>query len=310
MSTSAMSQTEKDGIGIPHDSSNVVIGELDFPNSAPSFFQSSTSKNGQILFMVGIVTHGEVFYQRGNEFITLHQGDLFCFLTFTQHKLFAFPDRENYLQVAMPIWKLFDCVSCEQSQLDLFLGHPIVISLSNEDTSLLDRWRKQLKDNYLRKLTFEEIKLAIRRSVFLAGDTKKISNPLATNPKAHRHVYNMIRYIWLNYTTDINLKNVANFAGLNKNFAMGVFKKKLGISILQFITRLRLNHAANLLTTSNEQITDIAYQSGFSSVTRFYEVFRAFFDETPMKFRQKNKNNSLSTVGTIQLSNAELYTCT
>ncbi len=64
-------------------------------------------------------------------------------------------------------------------------------------------------------------------------------------------------------------------AGLHPKYLMRVFKKQCGVSVWEYLTRLRVSHAQRLLITSDAKVLDIAMESGFSSVAPFYAAFAA-----------------------------------
>jgi len=56
----------------------------------------------------------------------------------------------------------------------------------------------------------------------------------------------------------------------------------------EFIRIIRLNHAARLLKGQTGNVTEIAYEVGFSSLSYFTSSFTAQFGSTPSAFAQKN----------------------
>ena len=78
---------------------------------------------------------------------------------------------------------------------------------------------------------------------------------------------------------------------------MGAFKKSLGQSIVSYLNQLRLHHAKVALIDNNEKVITIALDSGFGSLSRFYEVFIADTGKTPQQFRRDHKRRcSLSSL--------------
>lgn len=67
------------------------------------------------------------------------------------------------------------------------------------------------------------------------------------------------------------------------------FKKYFSESPTDYITNLRLNYAANLLSNSDEDITNIAMECGFENLSHFYHLFRKKFDVSPKEFRLKHQ---------------------
>jgi transcriptional regulator GlxA family with amidase domain len=74
-------------------------------------------------------------------------------------------------------------------------------------------------------------------------------------------------------------------ARLHPKYAMKLFRRECGITLLQYLHQLRVSHAQRLLMTTGEQIIDIALASGFGSAASFYEIFKNETGAKPSAFR-------------------------
>ncbi len=97
-----------------------------------------------------------------------------------------------------------------------------------------------------------------------------------------------MEYIEANCREAIQIRDVAEAAGLNPSYFSHCFKKNMGISFKQYLNRKRLEAAAIELTTTEEQISYIAFSCGFGSVTSFYQNFMDFYKLSPKRFRELN----------------------
>ena len=104
--------------------------------------------------------------------------------------------------------------------------------------------------------------------------------------KQMARVQRMIRFMAEQYTQPINVKDIASAGGVSEGYGMGLFQKTIGISLTSYLTKLRLYHAKSALLESQEKIVTIAMDSGFGSLSRFYEVFSKDTGQTPQSFRQ------------------------
>lgn len=68
-----------------------------------------------------------------------------------------------------------------------------------------------------------------------------------------------------------------------------IVNKYSGRSISEYGNFFAMQQAARLLRSTDQTITDIAYQLGFTDRTHFYELFREEYGMTPKQFRQKTK---------------------
>ncbi len=94
-----------------------------------------------------------------------------------------------------------------------------------------------------------------------------------------------VTYINEHYMDDIFLEDVALFAGFSKYYFSRMFKQFSGVSFTEYLTRKRLNAAADLLVRTNQPVREIARTSGFGSMATFNRIFREYKNCTPTQFR-------------------------
>lgn len=88
-----------------------------------------------------------------------------------------------------------------------------------------------------------------------------------------------------NFTEGIN--RMYKLSGKTPEHLSRSFKKTFNETPTDFINKLRLNYAANLLTNSDRSITIISMESGFENLSHFYHEFKKHFKMPPKKFRAK-----------------------
>ena len=96
----------------------------------------------------------------------------------------------------------------------------------------------------------------------------------------------MIRFMAEHYTQPISVSDIAGAGGVSDGYAMGLFQKAFGTSITSYLTKLRIYHAKSALIETDEKILTIALDSGFGSLSRFYEVFSQDAGQTPQNYRR------------------------
>lgn len=75
--------------------------------------------------------------------------------------------------------------------------------------------------------------------------------------------------------------------GISKNHLTHIFCRHYGKTPLAYTNELRFHEAIMLLQTTNDNISSIAYASGFGSLSAFYTYFREKAGMTPKEFREK-----------------------
>ncbi len=157
----------------------------------------------------------------------------------------------------------------------------------------LERWHADYRSgNALRSdLVRAEIGTMFRRAAITGWDEllpawleKTASRSRTASPV--RYVVRMVRHIVENITDPLSVEDIADVVGLHPNYATNLFTKVMHISIQKFVTRMRLIRARSLLFDSNLAIANVAFQSGFSSQTQFYEHFRKAYGMTPSQMRE------------------------
>ncbi|WP_297105562.1 helix-turn-helix domain-containing protein [uncultured Devosia sp.] len=170
-----------------------------------------------------------------------------------------------------------------------------VIQLAPECIGLetLERWYGDYRSgNALRTdLVRAEIGTMFRRAAITGWDTLLPAWVEKTSARSRtaspvRYVVRMVRHIVENISDPLSVEAIADVVGLHPNYATNLFTKVMHISVQKFVTRMRLIRARSLLFDSNLAIANIAFQSGFSSQTQFYEHFRKAYGMTPSQMRE------------------------
>lgn len=102
-------------------------------------------------------------------------------------------------------------------------------------------------------------------------------------------VERMAKYVVEHYTEAVRLADVAAAVGLNPNYAATLFRQQCGQTVLACLTEHRVAHAQRLLATTDLKTLNVALQSGFASLSRFYEAFEKTCHATPAAYRRQTR---------------------
>lgn len=94
-------------------------------------------------------------------------------------------------------------------------------------------------------------------------------------------------FIAQNYRHAIKAIDISEKVGLHPDYANVIFKKSFGTTINEYIIQERISYAQRKLITSDKSITDILYDSGFNSISRFNAAFRKINKCTPREFKKR-----------------------
>ena len=104
---------------------------------------------------------------------------------------------------------------------------------------------------------------------------------------ANDSIERVIRYIKRYHSQNITLDDVCKHFGYSRSYISHVFKKRIGQSFREYLTKLRLDDAESLLKYSNLTITEIALSVGFSDSTYFSNIFKTKVGISPSAYRKK-----------------------
>ena len=104
------------------------------------------------------------------------------------------------------------------------------------------------------------------------------------------YIKDIISYICNHYMEKIELNDLAKEVNLSKSTCCREFKKYMSCTIFEYIINYRLVVSSDLLTTTNDSISDIAYQCGFGSTSYFIEKFKMKTGVSPSVYRKQKMN--------------------
>ena len=116
---------------------------------------------------------------------------------------------------------------------------------------------------------------------FLTTLLREISAPGSSGSQ----ITDAVNQINTNYNTDISLSELSKNLGLTPSQLSRLFHNEMGITPIEYLTNVRLEHSMQLLTMTNLGINEIASLCGFSNGNYFTKVFKKKLGLTPSKYR-------------------------
>jgi two-component system, response regulator YesN len=131
---------------------------------------------------------------------------------------------------------------------------------------------------------------AWKRTLYTCGDQWL----LAQQKRDHRDmVAQVIAFIEQNYHTDIGITQIADRLQVTPNYLSALFHKKMGITFVRYLTKIRLLKAKELLADPEMRVQQVAELVGYTSARHFAKLFTSFFGYYPSE--QHKKAGSLSS---------------
>ena len=103
----------------------------------------------------------------------------------------------------------------------------------------------------------------------------------------------VIGFMRLNYSQNVTLEELANIAGFAPSYLSRQFKAELGLTVSEFIRRLRCRQAARLLKETDISIAEISAYVGYPDNNYFVKTFKKEYGMTPGAFRRNPQNISI-----------------
>lgn len=90
---------------------------------------------------------------------------------------------------------------------------------------------------------------------------------------------------------EISLRHVAKATNTSANYLSEKFKEATGINFVRYVAQLRYEKAIGLLRESHLRVSEIAFATGFQSLSQFNRTFKKFAGTSPTEFRAATKHD-------------------
>jgi AraC-like DNA-binding protein/ligand-binding sensor protein len=161
---------------------------------------------------------------------------------------------------------------------------------------LLVKWGVEIDRAVLRQAYFatrvvpaKQLEAVIKLLSIFAQQLSALSNqilvkqenaepPLITRAKA---------FIIEHQTESLRLGQVAKAVNSSPFYFCKLFKKATGLNFTDYLSRIRIERAKNLLLNPNLRVSEIAFEVGFQSLTHFNRVFKHTVGQSPTRYREQ-----------------------
>lgn len=172
-------------------------------------------------------------------------------------------------------------------------GGVICLDEDNVGANTLQRWYEDYRSGNAERQDILKVEIGamLRRANLIGWEELTPPSVNAVTSKSRQsaptqYVVAMLRHILENLSEPLAVDDVAKVAGLHPNYALNLFTSVMRVPIRKFVVRMRLVRARSLLFESNLSIENIAFQSGFTSLSQFYAHFKRGYGITPLEMRK------------------------
>lgn len=93
------------------------------------------------------------------------------------------------------------------------------------------------------------------------------------------------KFIAENLDQDISRTSIAEHVHLNEDYLSRIFKKQVGVSVIDYLINQRVEMAKKLLAGTNMRVSDVAVQVGYSNFSHFSKIFKKKVGVNPNQFK-------------------------
>jgi two-component system response regulator YesN len=101
------------------------------------------------------------------------------------------------------------------------------------------------------------------------------------NLKHQKAMETIIAYIHEHYTEDISLEELSDIVSISKNYLCYIFKKVTGETFNQYLTRVRIEKAKEMILDGKWLVYEIAEKVGYKNIPYFSTLFKKITGHTP-----------------------------
>ncbi len=185
---------------------------------------------------------------------------------------------------------------------DNIIGYVMVGQLLDESSigtqwlKVRDKCRKfnipeaELKEAFFKLKQMGVIQIEAVSNIMHACSTYLILKKLVHTERSG--LFNRItQYLINNLREEITQESVCNYFNISKSTLYNCLINNISLSLIPYLRKLRLDHGAKLLTTTELSIREVAESVGIPDYNYFSRIFKANFNLTPRDYRTSCKNN-------------------
>jgi AraC-like DNA-binding protein len=140
-----------------------------------------------------------------------------------------------------------------------------------------------------RVLTPEQYDALVRMLSIFARHLETCGNALAIQQKEAEppSIRRARAFVAEHSADDVTLSEVARAVNMSAHYLSEKFRQSTGLTFTEYVARVRIEKARNLLQNPNLSVSEIAYDVGFQSLSQFNRAFRRFVGKAPTQYRRE-----------------------
>ncbi|HEY3283442.1 MAG TPA: helix-turn-helix domain-containing protein [Armatimonadota bacterium] len=246
---------------------------------------------------VNLIESGEAEYLFAANRIVLSQGELTIFWAAIPHSLVRLAPSTSYHCIHLSLARFLQWQMPNGLTARLLHGEMVRErdrGWADRDLALFTQWSRDRESPCpdAPRVLLLELEARLRRLAWSLGEPARAGGQSPSQRGQVDVVERMAVFITNHYNEPITTADIAGDVGLHPNYAMALFRNACGMTLGEYLTHQRLSQAQRLLATTEARIVDVAFESGFGSVSQFYALFTRLCGQTPREFRAQRKGGN------------------
>jgi signal transduction histidine kinase/DNA-binding response OmpR family regulator len=188
-----------------------------------------------------------------------------------------------------------------------FARLPVIMLTANVDERLkLDSLESGANDYLTKPFNARELLARARTHIHLKVLTDELAARIDSRSAGRKNLTGStkskldaaVEFLDNNYLDFISRENLSASLGMSPDHFSRMFKQLTGVRVQEYLTELRIRHAARLIASTDKKIIDIAMESGFESVRSFNREFTRRMKSRPSDYRENIRHHAATSPAT------------
>lgn len=158
------------------------------------------------------------------------------------------------------------------------------LAASGYESAEIGKFESAFYEKYENAENYEDVRNFLNMTVERA--TEKISGE-SQNKLGKEFI---LQYINLHYAEDLYLETMAEMTGTSPKYFSNFFKRAVGTNFVEYLNKIRISHAKELLKKGEASISDIGEKVGYANSSTFTSTFKKYCGVSPMEYRKEYKH--------------------
>lgn len=226
---------------------------------------------------------------RAGDYFIIDTGSIHCYRDVRNFEIINCLFLPEYIDRA-----LTDCPSLSSLLYNQVLRFGIPVNIQTADRILHDseggvgQIIRKMEQEYAAKGTgyLELLRCYLTQVLVCAVRASEEAERIRT---PHRATTAIVEHLRCHYTEPLSLEELSRKLNYTPQYISSLFHKDTGMSLQEFLQRIRIEEACRLIVQGEQQVSQIAQKVGYGDVKHFARVFRRIKGVSPREFRSEIK---------------------